>query len=130
MKTRIFWIIVGLALLVGVLTAFTWRPVPGTQSVCTLSDSALNGPAAQENDAYCANGTNIAPSTYHAAIAYAQAKAIIVGTPERVYTCHDFHGVLRVCVDFSRGFQAQHLLVCCASKTVWIYDPYSKQVWP
>ena len=128
MNNRLLWIIVGLVLVAGSLTAFSWHPVPA-QSVCTLSDSALNGPGAQENDAYCA-GVNIAPSTYLAAIAYAQAKAVIVGTPERVYTCHDFHRVLRVCVDFSRGFQAQHLLVCCASKTVWIYDPYSKQVWP
>jgi len=130
MNNRILWAIVVLPLLAGSLTAFTWLPVPGTQSVCTLSDSALNGPGAQENDAYCANGTNIAPSTYLAAIAYAQTKAIIVGTPQRVFTCHDFHRVLRVCVDFSRGFQAQHLLVCCTSKTVWIYDSNSKQVWP
>jgi len=130
MNNRLLLAIVGLVLVAGSLTAFSWRPVQPIQSVCTLSDSALNAPAAQENDAYCANGTNIAPSTYLAAIAYAQAKAIIVGTPEHVYTCHDFHRVLRVCVDFSRGFQAQHLLVCCTSKIVWIYDPYSKQVWP
>jgi hypothetical protein len=78
-KHRILWIIVGLILVVGSLTAFVWRPIQPIQPVCTLSDSALNAPAAQENDAYCANGTNIAHSTYLAAIAFAQAKAVIAG---------------------------------------------------
>lgn len=135
MKTRLFWVIIGpaivLGLVLGSLTAFVWRPVPQRQSVCTMTDSSLNGPGAQENDAYCANGTNMAPSTYPEAIALAATKAIIVGTPTRVYTCHDFHRVLRVCVDFSRGFQAQHYLAHNPNyHPVWIYDPYSKQVWP
>jgi len=127
MNNRLLMCIVGLVI---VATAFSWRPVQPTQSVCTMTDSTLNGPGAQENDAYCANGANIAPSTYPEAIALAQTKAVIVGTPERVYTCHDWRGVLRVCVDFSRGFQAQHYLAYKPGNIVWIYDPYSRQVWP
>ena len=126
MNNRVLLGIVALVFVLGIFAAFTWRT---TQSVCTMT--GLTGPALQENDAYCANGTNIAPSTYAAAIALAQAKAIVVGTPERVYTCHDWHGVLRVCVDFSRGFQAQHNLAYNpAYHPVWIYDSCSNEVWP
>ena len=123
--------IVGLAMLASTLT---WHPIQSIepiqqrQSVCTMT--GLTGPALQEDDAYC-DGVNIAPSTYPAAIAFAQARAIVIGTPERVYTCHDWHGVLRVCVDFSRGFQAQHYLAYNpAYHPVFIYDSCSNEVWP
>lgn len=134
MSNRVRWAIVGLVLVAGSLTACSSRPIQATQpvqhtqSVCTMT--GLTGPALQENDAYCA-GENIAPSTYPDAIALAQARAIVIGTPERVYTCHDWRGVLRVCVDFSRGFQAQHYLAYNPNyHPVFIYDPYSRQVWP
>lgn len=129
MNTRLLLSIVGVILLAGGMTAFTRIPVQPAQSVCTLTN--LTGAALQENDAYCANGTNIAPSTYPEAIALAQTKAIVIGTPERVYTCHDWKGVLRVCVDFSRGFQAQHYLAYNPNyHPVWIYDSCSNEVWP
>lgn len=125
MNNRVLLSIVALVFVLGSVAAFTWRT---TQSVCTMT--GLTGPALQENDAYCANGTNIAPSTYAAAIALAQAKAIVVGTPERVYTCHDWRGVRRVCVDFSHGFQAQHYLYNPLGIPPWIYDSCSNEVWP
>jgi hypothetical protein len=136
MNKRLLWVVVGLVLLAGSLTACTWRPTSrgGTAvhvqtSVCTMT--GLTGPARTENDMYCANGRNIAPSTYPEAIALAATKAIIVGTPTQVSTCHDFHGVLRVCVEFTRGYQAEHYLAYNpAYHPVWIYDPFGKQVWP
>ena len=126
MHNRVLLGIVALVFVLGIFAAFTWR---SAQPVCTMT--GLTGAALQENDAYCANGTNIAPSTYPAAIAFAQARGIVIGTPERVYTCHDWHGVLRVCVDFSRGFQAQHKLVYDPNyHPVWIYDSCSNELWP
>ena len=127
-RYRFLWVMVGLVLLSGSVTAFTWHPMP-TQSVCTMT--GLTGPALQENDLYCANGTNIAPSTYPEAIALAKTKAMIVGTPEQVSTVHDWKGVLRVDVEFSRGYHAEHYLAYNPNyHPVWIYDPFSRQVWP
>ncbi len=139
MKNRLLWIIVGLVLVAGSLTACTGVPsaqatthavhvLRPAQSVCTMT--GLTGPALQENDLYCANGTNIAPSTYPEAIMLASAKAIVIGTPKQVSTVHDFRGVLRVDVEFSRGYHAEHYLVYKPGNIVWIYDPYSRQVWP
>src|SRR5260221_13942993 len=129
MKKLSVALLIGLIVLVlvaGSLTAFS-RAAP-TQSVCTMT--GLTGPALQENDLYCANGTNIAPSTYPEAIMLASAKAIVIGTPKQVSTVHDFRGVLRVDVEFSRGYHAEHYLVYKPGNIVWIYDPYSRQVWP
>src|SRR5258707_2662052 len=117
-------LIVLVGLVAGSLTAFTQA---STQSVCTMT--GLTGPALQENDLYCANGTNIAPSTYPEAIMLASAKAIVIGTPTQVSTVHDWRGVLRVDVEFSRGYHAEHYL-SNPDKTVWIYDPFDRQVWP
>ncbi len=129
MKNLNVALLVVLVVLVGVtgsLTAFT-RAAP-TQSVCTMT--GLTGAALQENDLYCANGTNIAPSTYPEAIALAQMKAIVIGTPEQVSTVHDWRGVLRVDVEFSRGYHAEHYLVNPNNIPPWIYSPEGIQVWP
>ncbi len=118
--------LIGLGLVAGSLTAFSWAaPV---QSVCTMT--GLTGPALQENDLYCANGTNIAPSTYPEAIMLAQKKAIVIGTPKQVSTVHDWRGVLRVDVEFSRGYHAEHYLVNPNTIPPWIYSPEGVQVWP
>ena len=101
--------------------------LPG-QTVCTMT--GLTGPARQENDLYCANGTNIAPSTYPQAIMLAQKKAIVIGTPKQVSTVHDWSGVLRVDVEFSRGYHAEHYLDNPNNIPPWIYDPEGHQVWP
>ncbi|SRR5258707_13013654 len=119
-------VLVVLVLVAGSLTAFTWHPVQA--SVCTMT--GLTGPALQENDLYCANGTNIAPSTYPEAIMLAQKKAIVIGTPEQVSTVHDWRGVLRVDVEFSRGYHAEHYLVNPNTIPPWIYSPEGVQVWP
>lgn len=112
------------------LSLLTVPNVLPKQSVCYLT--GLTGAAAAENAAYCANGLNIAPSMYLAAIDLAKAKLIVIGTPDYPYTCPDWHGTLRVCVYFSGGYRGEHVLVCCASKTVWIYLPYPsfQQIWP
>ncbi len=118
--------LVGLVLVAGSLTAFT-RAAP-SQSVCAMT--GLTGAALQENDLYCANGTNIAPSTYPEAIMLASAKAIVIGTPEQVSTVHDWRGVLRVDVEFSRGYHAEHYLDNPNNIPPWIYSPEGVQVWP
>lgn len=115
------------------LSAFILRP---HQSVCTLT--GLTGAALQENDLYCpvnpspswCNSTDTnAPSTYPEAIQLAAAKSIIVGTPCQVSTVHDWKGNLRVDVEFTRGYHAEHYL-SSSDHTVWIYDPFDRQVWP
>ena len=129
MKNLSVALVIGLVLVAGSLTAFsraaTRQP---TQSVCTMT--GLTGPALQENDLYCANGTNIAPSTYPEAIMLAQKKAIVIGTPEQVSTVHDWRGVLRVDVEFSRGYHAEHYLDNPNTIPPWIYSPEGIQVWP
>ncbi len=99
-----------------------------SQTVCTMT--GLTGAALQENDLYCANGTNIAPSTYPQAIMLAQTKGIVVGTPKQVSTVHDWRGVLRVDVEFGRGYHAEHYLDNPNNIPPWIYDPEGHQVWP
>ena len=129
MKNLSVALVIGLVVLVlvaGSLTAFSWAAP--TQSVCTMTD--LTGPALQENDLYCANGTNIAPSTYPEAIMLASAKAIVIGTPKQVSTVHDWRGVLRVDVEFSRGYHAEHYLDNPNNVPPWIYSPEGVQVWP
>lgn len=130
MKHHVLLMIVGL-----VLAACSSHPVQATRtlhhaqsSVCTMT--GLTGAALQENDLYCANGTNIAPSTYPQAIMLAQKKAIVIGTPEQVSTVHDWRGVLRVDVEFSRGYHAEHYLVNPQNIPPWIYSPEGIQVWP
>src|SRR5260221_9826819 len=129
MKKLSVALLIGLVVLVlvaGSLTAFT-RAAP-TQSVCTMT--GLTGPALQENDLYCANGTNIAPSTYPEAIMLASAKMIVIGTPKQVSTVHDWRGVLRVDVEFSRGYHAEHYLDNPNNIPPWIYNPEGVQGWP
>src|SRR6266851_7996155 len=124
MKQRLLLCLIGIIVL-GSLTAFAWHSV---QSVCTMT--GLTGAALQENDLYCANGTNIAPSTYPQAIMLAQTKGIVVGTPKQVSTVHDWKGVLRVDVEFGRGYHAEHYLGNPNNIPPWIYDPEGHQVWP
>lgn len=102
-----------------------------TQSVCTLT--GLSGPALQENLLYCANGTNIAPSTYHESIQLAANKHIIVGTPEFVTETVDWNNCQVTDVEFTRGFHAEHHnagSTCAGDFLVRIYDPFERQVWP
>ena len=98
-------------------------------TVCTMT--GLTGAAQQENLLYCANGTNIAPSTYPEAIALAQMKNIVVGYPTMVTSTVDWPGVPVTDVEFSRGYHAEHHCGCNGTDAiVRYYSPEDIQVWP
>ena len=106
--------------------------VPGTAaketpatSVCI--DTGLSGPARQENDMYCANGTQLAWSTYQAAIGLAQIKHIIVGTPTSIVQTVDWDNVPYTKVTFTSGYTCGHH----STGVVSCYAPGDKVgVWP
>lgn len=101
------------------------------QSVCSLT--GLSGPEQQENMLYCANGTNIAPSTYREVISLAGTKHMIAGTPEFVTETVDWAGCPITDVEFTRGFHAEHHNVgnaCNNDLLVRIYSPEGIRVWP
>jgi len=115
------------------------------QSICSVQEAQLNGPALQENRLYCpasnsffsfTPGTQLdalAPSTYQEALLLASRKHMIVGTPLAVLQAFDWGRCPITYVEFSSGFHAEHHNVgnaCNPDRTVRYYDQYDHQVWP
>lgn len=94
-------------------------------SVCYLT--GLSGPAEQENLLYCANGTQLATSTYLQAIHLAQEKHIIIGTPTMVTETVNWANVPVTYVTFTSGFHAWHFNPSNGVAT--IDDPYDNTVY-
>ena len=95
--------------------------------------TGLTGAARQENILYCANGTNIAPSTYPEVMYVAQTRNIIMGTPLFVTLSVDWNGCPTTDVEFSRGYHAEHHNVgnsCNPDLLVRLYDPFDHQFYP
>lgn len=124
--------VAGIFLLAFLSCSTTHATQTAAATVCT--DTGLTGTAQQENLLYCDTNmitgvvTNAAPSTYKQAIALAQTKHIIVGTPISVSQTVDWSGRPITYVEFSSGFHAEHFNP--SNGIARIYDQYDRQVYP